>query len=133
MNAIDAAIYARLSGDATLTTLAPGGVWRNLAPTGTTGVIVVFTPVSANDAYTLGQRATTEHTYLVKAVAPGESNNPASDAAARIDALLTDATITLAAGRVLSIRRSEIVTMTENDGGEMYQHAGGYYIIWTQD
>lgn len=133
MKELEAAIYTKLSGDATLAGLAPGGVWRGVAPLGTTGVIVVFSQVSSLDAYTLAERATTTHNYLIKAIAPGESATPAWDAAARIDALLTDQPLALSAGSVMSVRRERAMTLTENDGGEEYQHAGGYYIIWTQD
>jgi len=129
---IEAALYSKLSGDATLTSLAPGGVWREVAPLGTTGVLVVFQQITGLDAYTLAQRATTTSTYLVKAISPGESATPAWDAATRIDALLTDQPLSLASGSVMSIRRERVMTLTETDGGESYQHAGGYYIIWTQ-
>ena len=133
MKQLEAALYAKLSGDATLTTLAPGGVWRGIAPLGTTGVVVVFSQISSIDAYTLADRATSTHNYMVKAIAPGETATPAWDAAARIDALLTDQPMTLSSGSVMSVRRERTMTLTENDGGEEYQHAGGYYIIWTQD
>lgn len=133
MKVIEQALYARLSGDATLTTLAPGGVWHNVAPAGTNGVIVVFAHASETDQYTLAQRAVSQSSYIVKAIAPGESATPAWDAANRIDALLNDANLTLESGRLLSIRRERVTSFTELDGGEQYQHAGGYYIIWTQE
>lgn len=133
MKAIEKALYARLSGDATLTGLAPGGVWRGVAPVSTSGVAVIFAQASENDQYTLADRAVSESSYLVKAVAPGESATPAWNAADRIDALLTDANIALETGTLLSIRRERVTSFTELDGGEQYQHAGGYYIIWTQD
>lgn len=118
-----------LGTDATLTTLAPGGVWRDIAPSGVTGTIVVFSFVSAPDDYTLKLRAMTNFTYLVKAIAPGESSAPAHAAAAQIDALLNDATPTLADGRVLNMRRTQSTSMSEPLGGETYQHVGGYYLI----
>lgn len=133
MKTIEKAIYARLSGDATLTSLAPGGVWRGVAPVNTDGVIVVFTQASENDLYTLASRAISESSYLVKAVAPGETATPAWDAANRIDVLLNDYAMTLDTGTVLSIRRERVTSFTELDGGEQYQHAGGYYLIWTQE
>lgn len=133
MKDLEAAIYGRLSGDATLTGLAPGGVWRAVAPVGTTGVYVVFSHVSGVDAYTLADRATTTHNYLVKAVTPGETSTPAWNAAQRIDTLLNDQPLTITGGTVMSVRRERTMTLTENDGGDLYQHAGGYYIIWTQD
>jgi hypothetical protein len=132
MKELEAALYAKLAGDATLSGLAPGGVWRGVAPVGTTGVFVAFAQVSGVDAYTLKDRATTTYNYLIKAIGPGESATPAWNAAARIDALLNDQPLTLSAGSVMSVRRERAMTMTETDGGEQYQHAGGYYIIWTQ-
>ena len=133
MKALETALYAKLSGDATLTSLAPGGIWRGVAPVGTTGVWVIFNQISSVDAYTLADRATTTHNYLVKAIAPGESATGAWDAANRIDALLTDQTLTVDGSPAMSVRRERTMTLTEADGGEQYQHAGGYYIIWTQD
>jgi Protein of unknown function (DUF3168) len=130
---LDKAIYTLLSGDATLTSLAPGGVWRGVAPVSVTGTFVSFTKLDSQDDYTLGMRATSLATYQVKAITPGESAVPAMDAAARIDALLTDATLSLDAGRVLSVRRSQTNELDENDGGERYQHAISQYRITTQD
>ena len=54
---------------------------------------------------------------------------PAHAAAAQIDALLNDATPTLADGRVLNMRRTQSTSMSEPLGGETYQHVGGYYLI----
>lgn len=133
MKVLEKALYAKLSGDATLSSLAPGGVWRSIAPSGISGVVVVFQQASATDTYALSQRATTTSSYIVKAIAPGESALPAWNAADRIEALLTDQTLSLDSGNTLSIRRDTILSQTETDGGEMYQHAGGIYIIWTQD
>lgn len=133
MKVLEKGIYARLSGDATLTSLAPGGVWRGVAPVDASGVVVVFSQSSALDSYTFADRAITEHSYTVKAIAPGESAAPAWDAADRVDALLTDGAVTLDSGAVLSCRRDTIISMTETDGGEQYQHAGGIYRITTQE
>lgn len=132
MNALETALYARLSGDATLAALATGGVWRGNAPTGTTGSIVAFSQVSGSDDYSLKQRAMTQYNYLIKGVTIGESATSAWQIADRIDTLLTDQTLTLASGSVMSVRRDTIMSFTEHDGGETYQHAGGYFIIWTQ-
>lgn len=133
MKEIEEALYAKLSGDATLAGLAPGGVWRGVAPLGTTGVFVTFSHVSGVDQYTLANRAVTASNYLVKAVGPGESAVPAWSAAERIDTLLSDQPLALSSGSTLSVRRERTMTLTELEGGEAYQHAGGYYIIWTQE
>ena len=100
---------------------------------GTTGVVVVFQQASGVDSYVYSARATTSHAYIIKAIAAGESSAPAWAAAERVEALLTDQTITLSSGHVLMARRDTILSMTETDGGEMYQHAGGIYNIMTQE
>ncbi len=133
MKPVEQALYSRLSGDATLTGLAPGGVWRGVAPSGTIGTWVVFNHISADDVYTLKARAVVNSVYQVKAIAPGESAAPAWQAAERIEALLTDQALTMPTGRLLMIRRQQVVSMTETDGGEQYQHAGGIYAIMVQE
>lgn len=133
MKVVEQVIYSTLSGDATLTSLAPGGVWRGVAPTGTAGVWLVFNQISESDSYALKARAFTESVYQVKAIAPGESALPAWNAAARIEFLLTDKALVMPAGTLLSCRRSQVVSMTETDGGEQYQHAGGIYEIFVQE
>lgn len=132
MKSIEKALYARLSGDATLAGLAPGGVWRGVAPVDATGVVVVFNQTGEADTYTFAQRATSESLYTVKAIAPGESAAPAWAAAERVETLLNDGAITLDAGTVLACRRDTVISLTESDAGEQYQHAGGIYRITTQ-
>lgn len=129
MIGLEAALYAKLSGDATLATLAPGGVWRGVAPSGVTGTFVTVSQVGATDEYTLPQRAWTAYRYDVKAISPGESAVPALNAAERIDSVLTDAEWTLQSGYVLVSRREAAFTYVETDAGETYQHAGGTYLI----
>jgi hypothetical protein len=132
-DAIDAMLMTVLGGDATLATLAPGGVWRGLAPDGVTGTVVVFSQASGTDDYTLKTRAFTVYRYLVKAIAPGESSAPANLAASRIDVLLNDATPTLASGTLIYMRRAQTVSMAQADTAETYQHQGGYYDIFAQE
>jgi hypothetical protein len=128
-SAVETMLATVLGTDATLTTLAPGGVWRDIAPQGVVGTIVVFSFVSAPDDYTLKVRAKTDYTWLIKALAPGESSAPAQAAADRIDVLLNDTTPKLTDGRILNMRRDRRTSMSEALGGETYQHVGGYYLI----
>ena len=130
---VEEMLYGTLHADATLGTLAPGGVWRNIAPPNTTGTIVVFSQVSSSDAYALAHRAYSNAVYQVKAITPGESAVAAWDAAERVEALLTDTPLTLSTGHVLNCRRQSVISMTETDNGEQYQHAGGLYTITIQE
>lgn len=133
MKAVEQMLFATLSGDATLSTLAPGGVWRGVAPETAEGTVVVFSQVSGLDTYTLADRAFTRSTYQVKAITPGPSSAPAWAAADRVDVLLNDAALTLTTGSVMACRRESVVSLDETDGGEQYQHAGGTYTITTQE
>lgn len=133
MKAVEQMLYARLNGDATLRGLAPGGMWRAVAPESVTGTVVVFQQLAGTDTYTLADRAFTRSIYQVKAITPGESSAPAWSAAERIDVLLNDANLSLTGGSVMACRRESVVSTAETDGGEMYQHAGGIYQITTQE
>lgn len=133
MKTVEQMIYSRLSGDSTLTGLTPGGVWRGVAPVGTTGTWVVFNHVSEDDIYTFRARAMVDSIYQIKAISPGESALPAWQAAERIESLLTDQPLTMTSGTLLMLRRQQVISLTEVDGGEQYQHAGGLYAITAQE
>ena len=133
MKVVEQGLYSLLSNDATLSGYAPGGVWRNLAPFGVAGVVVTFGQQSSVDTYTFSQRAMVDMLYQVKAIAPGESAATAWDAGDRIDALLTDGSLTISSGSVLRVRRQSSISLTETDGGEMFQHVGGIYAITVQE
>jgi hypothetical protein len=131
---IEKMLYAVLSEDDELPTLAPGGVWRGVAPVDKpAGTWVVFTLISELDEYTFASRALVECYYQVKAITPGESAADAHSAAARIETLLTDATPTMSSGSIKMIRRQQAISITETDGGEQYQHVGGIYAITVQE
>jgi hypothetical protein len=133
MKVVEQIIYSTLSGDSSLTSLAPGGVWRGVAPIGTTGVYVVFNSMGESDVYAMAARAYTESDYQIKAIAPGESALPAWNAAERIESLLTDKALVMPTGRLLACRRNSVISLTESNGGEEYQHAGGIYRITVQE
>ena len=131
--AVEAMLYATLHGDTALMAIADGGVWRDVAPPGTTGTVVVFSLAAADDQYALAHRAFTDGIYSIKAITPGESATPAWAAAGRVEALLTDTTLTPTTGHVLNCRRQSVISMTEVDNGDQYQHVGALYTITTQE
>lgn len=133
MKALEEAIYRTLDDDTTLSGMAPGGVWRSVAPASATGTVVVFDMLSSADDYVLAQRATTTCLYTIKAVTPGTSSAPAWNAAGRIDDLLSDQDITLTGAVLMSCRRAQLISLVETDGGEMYQHVGGIYTFMSQE
>ena len=133
MRIVETALYGTLAGDAQLSTAAPGGVWRNVAPVGTRGVWVIYSWASETDAYTFAERAYADFTYQVKAIAPGGSAGPAWAAAERIEELLTDQPVDVPDGHLMVLRREQVVSYTDTDGGELYQHCGGFYRVTVQE
>lgn len=134
MNEVDAAVYARLSGDATLSALIPGGVWRMLAPEGTIGAYAVFQLVSAEaDQRTLGTSgpAIARLLYQVKVIEKGSSASNAKTALARVDTLLDDYTLSLSPNYLLVSRRESRIpdTVERLDNEEVYQSVGASYRI----
>src|SRR5690349_11906047 len=78
-----------LGGDSTLAGLAPGGVWRSLAPPQEAIPFVIMAHQAGADNVTLdGWRVLTEMTMQVKAVGPASMTDTLAQAAARIDRLL---------------------------------------------
>lgn len=133
MNEVDAAIYSTLSGDGTLTGIATGGIWRIVAPEGTTGVYVVFQLIGAqNDLHTLKtDRRVESMRYQIKAIERGYSAANARSAMSRVDVLLNDANLSVTPYTLLQCRReAAIPDMLERlDNEEVYQHVGATYNI----
>lgn len=104
-------------------------MWRGVAPDTVRGTWITFSQAGEADTYTLAARATEVHVYLVKAITPGGSAGPAWAAAERVEELVTDQPLSVAG--LMEVRRETVVTLTETDGGEAFQHAGGTYRFTT--
>lgn len=131
-DAVDTALVAKLAGDATLTGLMPDGVFWDVAPSGSTRFVIVSllyhedTDMFGGTAYQMG-------TYLVKAVELSGSAANTKSAAARIDALLNNQTLTVAGMTHMLTRRAERVRYVEVDAEQKdarWQHRGGRYDVW---
>ncbi len=82
-------LYATLSGDPTLSGIAVGGVYRNLAPTLVATPYVIIGFQSGTETLTMtAVRLFTQPLYQVKAVGPSQITSQIVAAAAAIDALL---------------------------------------------
>jgi hypothetical protein len=127
MNAVETALYARLSTDATLLALV-SGAYRHVAPASASLPFVIFAKQSGNCEYTQGGVRTRDLVYVVKAVDDPQSNN-AGAADARIDALLTDHLLTLSGATNTYLRRAGDVDFVERVEGVIYRHCGGLYEI----
>lgn len=132
--AIDDAIVAKLSGDSTLVTTMGYSVFFGVAKPNVTKAVIVALVIH-EDEYSLRSKAFERVLYTVKAVAKSQSAAGASGAdaaAARIDALLHDVTLTIAGYRHMLTRRTERVRYPEidQDTDERWQHSGGRYEVW---
>ena len=127
MNAVETALYGRLSVDATLLGLV-SGVYRHVAPASAALPFVIFAKQSETCDYTQSGSRTRDLVYLVKAVDDPQSNN-AGAADARIDDLLTDHVLTLSGATNTYLRRAAGVDLVELVDGVIYRHCGGLYEI----
>lgn len=129
--AIDVAIVARLAGDATLAGLAPGGVFRDVAPQGVVEPFVVVTQAAHEDEYQFRGLAWESYLYAIKAVHGATSGASAQSAADRIHALMQDASPTIAGFRTMLIQRDSRIAYVEVDdrSDRRYQHRGGLYRV----
>lgn len=125
MLTVDAAIHTALDGDVTLSGLVTG-VYRGKAPDEATYPLVTFQQVSGDDRYVLAGRAFTRLLYQVIAIAAGDDQEPAADAAARADVLLNDQLA------FMSCRRESLIEFVEQTAGQAYQHVGGTYRIFVE-
>jgi hypothetical protein len=136
MNDLDAAIYSKLSADTTLAASAAGGVYRIVAPEGTTGVYIVYQMIGAlNDLHTIGtDRRVAVYRYQIKAIERGYSASTAKTAMERVDALLNDGSLSTGGTTLLVCRREapipDIVERLDNE--EVYQHVGATYLVEVQ-
>jgi hypothetical protein len=130
---IDSALVATLQSDATLTGLMPGGVYVDEAPAGLTQFVIVSL-VDEVDVPKFGGRAFEDALVLVKAVEkkPATGSGNIKAAAARIDAVLEDAVLTVAGYTPMACYREQRVRTTEVDGVDTsirWFHRGGRYRV----
>lgn len=128
--ALDDALLAVLKADATLTTRAPGGVYRDVAPQGIAEPFVIVTLMAHEDiAEQASAPAFERGRYLVKAVASATSATSAESAADRIHALLNGGSLTVTGFSHMGTWREERVSYIEVDGPVRWQHRGGIYVV----
>lgn len=126
-----------LGNDPTLTSLAPGGVWEDFAPEGTTYPWVVFSLRPVDDQVITGaQRLKSTIAATVKVVSQTRSYISLIPAADRIDALINAKSGTVTGGSIIScMRTSEVRYVEQPIEGQpaiVYRHLGGDYEILAQ-
>lgn len=131
-SAVDAAVLAALSGDATLLALMTDGVFWDVAPNGLTKFVIV-SQVAHEDENAFSGRTFESILYLVKAVDRSAAGSDVKTAAARIDTLLQDVALTITGYAHSLTRRLERVRYTEVDDIDLnirWQHRGGRYELF---
>jgi hypothetical protein len=138
VNPVRAAIFAHLSGDATLTGLlaAPGNIFHSIGPQTAAFPLIVFNEAAGTRILQFAGAHIKNDVWQVKAIASGSSETPgalAEDIAARVDVLLDDAVLAITGREHLYLRNeSDIPAYPEQDGAESYWHCGSLYRLFTQ-
>jgi len=131
-SAIDAALVGLLNADSTLQTLAPDGAYFDEAPPNAQRFVIVALADALDSATYDAGRAFEEKTYTVVAKMLSTAGGDIKGAAARIDALLEDATLTAAGYDDARIRRERPIRETdvdETDPSLRWFHRGGEYRV----
>jgi len=129
---IDQALIAKLSSDAALLALMPNGVyWDQAPPKSSQFVIVSF--IDHEDGRSFDGRAFEDGLYLVKAVELSTvATKNVKAAAARIDELLENQTLSAAGYEFMTMFREQRIRTTaidDLDNTIRWFHRGGYYRI----
>lgn len=132
--AIRRALYGKMAGDTTLMNMlndpAPGfgkALYHQLAPPEAKFPYVVFAKQSGVPAYSMAARDYDNDLWLVKGVdrqVEGADADPVDAIAARLDALLTDGSLSISGRRQLYFRRESDVEYVDLHGDEIFLHAG---------
>ncbi len=133
-------IYGKLAGDSTLTNLlataAQGhtkAIYHDPAPQGAAYPFVVFFKSSGMPTEAFGAPSALEtDVWTVKAVDRSTTADTAEAIAARIKALLNDATLSIAGATCLYLRRQSDVEFPDVVDGVAYRHAGATYRLITE-
>ena len=128
---IDAALVAKLGADATLLALCPNGVYVDEAPPNSTRFVIVSLVAEFDEPQFQG-RSFEDATYLVKAVMLSTAGGNIKSAAARIDTLLEQGTLTVTGYSLMRMHRVERVRATEVDDLDAsirWHHRGGRYQV----
>jgi len=131
-DAIETALYTKLTGASGLTSLLAGtaSVYAYLAPENDNPPYVVYSNQSNVPAYTLSGTAFENALYLVKGVTAGPGMGQAGSVAKQIDLALNDQALTITGYTHMLCRRESTVRYTEVDpGGQRWNHAGFLFRI----
>ena len=132
--AIRRALYGVMAGDTTLNALLgtpPTGFAKSLyyqqAPQGAGFPYVIFQHQAGTPAYAMAERAYENDVWLIKGVDRSTNADPVDTIASRLDALLTDGTLSISGQTQLYLRRESDVSYQETVDGVRYLHSGSLF------
>lgn len=139
--AIRRALYGKLAGDTTLNNLlgtpATGyskAIYHNQAPAGAAFPFVTLQKQAGTPTEAFGDPSALDtDIWLVKAVDRSTSADTAEAAAARVAALLNDASLSISGTNLQYLRRQSDVEYPEVIDGVSYQHVGSLFRLITSD
>lgn len=131
------ALYGKLAADTTLNNLLgtprqgySKAIYHDQAPSEASFPYVIFSKSSGVPTDTLGKAGAFESdVWLIKAVDRNTTADRAEAAAARIQALLNDASLSISGATELYLRRQSDVEYPEIADGERYEHVGSLYLL----
>lgn len=129
---IEGALIQKLGSDATLLGICVNGVYPDIADDGMDRFVIVSL-IDEVDEQMLGRRAFEDALFLVEARVRSNTNANIKAAAARIDALLEDTTLTVAGYCTMTVHREKRVRLTEVDELDKsirwYRRGGEYRVV----
>jgi len=129
MRVVDAGFRTLLNADATLVALGSTGAYRLKAPQSASLPYVIYNQMAGVDEYTFDGRSGRSLVYQARAVTAGPSALTAEQMAERLDAVLTDGSLSVNGWTVQRIRRESDVVFEETADGVTYNHVGGLWRI----
>mgnify|MGYP003532977036 FL=1 len=135
---VDTAVTNALKTDATLSTLAPGGIYRDVAPEAVVSaaksdpsqVFGILTLQSEVPLDSFDNKPLDEARLLVKFVSPSTSSVGAQAARDRAMAVLEGLSGTVVSGFAITCsKRAERMAYVENDGPVFWQHRGVSWLV----
>jgi hypothetical protein len=128
---IDQAVIMKLASDATLLGYMPNGVYFSTAPPGSTRFVTVDY-VTTDDVAMFGARSHEDKVYRILARGLSTTNPQMKEAAARIEALLEHAVLTVPGYTTMVVERDESLrfdVIDEVDPKLRWFHRGGLYHV----
>lgn len=128
------AIHGKLRGDTTLMALLatpPAGYSKSTfddqAPEGAQYPYVIVGQSASTPRYAMSALAMDEDVWLIKGVDRNHTSDIADAIADRLDALLTDGSLSISGKTKLYLRRESAVRYPEVADGTLYRHSGHYF------